>query len=97
MTPDILLAIRCKKLLSVADMDQGFIFPDYASQVVVSYFQAASVATLAAYAKMGGDSPDVLMKLAIWQQELGDKAAAARTLDSVNFIYPENEAQHRRF
>jgi tetratricopeptide (TPR) repeat protein len=213
LTPDILIAIRGKKLLPVANMDQGFIFPEYPSQVIVSYFQAgsicdyiqerwgddkllemvhsfaalkttpvvieedlkmspaefdkaymawldkqvgeraakfdtwrnglkalaaikddettlhtapgiiamypeyvgganayemlataqstkgdkaAAVATLAAYAKMGGENPDALMTLATWQQELGDKAGAARTLDSVNFIYPENEALHRR-
>jgi tetratricopeptide (TPR) repeat protein len=43
LTPEILLAIRDKKLLPVAQMDQGFIFPDYPSQVVVSYFQAGSI------------------------------------------------------
>jgi tetratricopeptide (TPR) repeat protein len=43
MTPEILLAIRDKKLLPVAQMDQGFIFPEYPSQVVVSYFQAGSI------------------------------------------------------
>ena len=43
LTPEILLAIRDKKLLPVADMDQGFIFPDYPSQVLVSYFQAGSI------------------------------------------------------
>jgi tetratricopeptide (TPR) repeat protein len=43
LTPEILLAIRDKKLLPVAEMDQGFIFPDYPSQVLVSYFQAGSI------------------------------------------------------
>jgi cellulose synthase operon protein C len=43
LTPEILLAIRDKKLLPVAQMDQGFIFPEYPSQVVVSYFQAGSI------------------------------------------------------
>jgi cellulose synthase operon protein C len=43
LTPEILLAIRDKKLLPVADMDQGFIFPEYPSQVLVSYFQAGSI------------------------------------------------------
>ena len=52
--------------------------------------KAASVATRAAYAKMRGESLDVSMKLATWQQELGDKAAA-EMLDSVNFIDFENE------
>jgi tetratricopeptide (TPR) repeat protein len=43
LTPEILLAIRDKKLLPVAQMDQGFIFPEYPSQVLVSYFQAGSI------------------------------------------------------
>ncbi len=43
LTPEVLLAIRDKKLLPVAQMDQGFIFPEYPSQVVVSYFQAGSI------------------------------------------------------
>ena len=43
LTPEILLAIRDKKLLPVAQMDQGFIFPEYPSQVIVSYFQAGSI------------------------------------------------------
>jgi tetratricopeptide (TPR) repeat protein len=43
LTPEILLAIHNKKLLPVADMDQGFIFPEYPSQVLVSYFQAGSI------------------------------------------------------
>jgi cellulose synthase operon protein C len=43
LTPEILLAIRDKKLLPVADMDQGFIFPEYPTQVLVSYFQAGSI------------------------------------------------------
>jgi tetratricopeptide (TPR) repeat protein len=212
LTPDILIAIRDKKLLSVANMDQGFIFPEYPSQVIVSYFQGGSICdyiaerwgegklldmvhsfaalkptpqvieedlklttadfdkaymawldkqvgnrakdfdkwrnalkslaavkdnditletapnvialypeyvgdanayemlaaaqlakdnkpaaskTLAAYAKMGGESPEALAKLAALQEEQGDKAAAAKTLESINYIYPENEALHR--
>ncbi|MEI9981144.1 MAG: tetratricopeptide repeat protein [Edaphobacter sp.] len=40
LTPEILVAIREKKLLPVAEMDRGFIFPEYPAQVLVSYFQA---------------------------------------------------------
>ena len=42
-TPEILLAIRDKKLLPVARLDRGFVYPDYPSQVFVSYFQAGSI------------------------------------------------------
>jgi tetratricopeptide (TPR) repeat protein len=43
VSPDILVAIRDKKLLPVAKLDRGFIFPDYPAQVVVSYFEAGSM------------------------------------------------------
>jgi tetratricopeptide (TPR) repeat protein len=43
VTPEVLLAIRDKKLLPVAELDRGFVFPSYSSQVVVSYFQAGSI------------------------------------------------------
>ena len=43
VSPEILAAIRDKKLLPVAKLDRGFIFPDYPAQVVVSYFEAGSI------------------------------------------------------
>ena len=42
-TPEILAAIRDKKLLPVAKLDRGFVYPDYPTQVIVSYFQAGSI------------------------------------------------------
>ncbi len=43
ISPEILVAIRDKKLLPVAKLDRGFIFPEYPAQVVVSYFEAGSI------------------------------------------------------
>jgi tetratricopeptide (TPR) repeat protein len=43
MTPDIVIALRDKKLLPVADLDKGFVHPEYPSQVFVSYFQAGRI------------------------------------------------------
>ncbi len=40
MTPEMVSAIRDKKLLPVIDLDKGFVRPDYPGQVLVSYFQA---------------------------------------------------------
>ncbi len=40
ITPDIIVALRDHKLLPVADLDRGFIHPEYAAQVLVSYFEA---------------------------------------------------------
>ncbi len=45
MTPDIVVALRDRKLLPVADLDRGFVRPQYPSQVLVSYFQADVSAT----------------------------------------------------
>jgi len=43
LTPEVVSAIKAKKLLPVADMDKGFIFPEYPDQVLVSYYQAGTV------------------------------------------------------
>ena len=43
VTPDVLLAIRDKKLLPITRLDRGFVFPEYPQQVIVSYFQAGSI------------------------------------------------------
>jgi cellulose synthase operon protein C len=43
VSPEILIALRDKKLLPVADLDRGFVRPEYASQVIVSYFQAGRI------------------------------------------------------
>lgn len=42
-TPAVLVAIRAKGLLPVAELDRGFVYPEYPSQVVVSYFQAGAI------------------------------------------------------
>jgi tetratricopeptide (TPR) repeat protein len=43
VTPEVLIAIRERKLLPLAQLDRGFVYPEYPSQVVVSYFQAGSI------------------------------------------------------
>jgi tetratricopeptide (TPR) repeat protein len=42
-TPEVLAAIRDKKFLPVVKLDRGFVYPEYPSQVLVSYFQAGSL------------------------------------------------------
>ena len=42
-TPEVLVAIRDKKLLPVAKLDRGFVYPEYPAQVLVSYFQAGTI------------------------------------------------------
>jgi len=43
LTPEVLAAIRDKKLLPVLQLDRGFVRPSYPAQVVVSYFQAGRI------------------------------------------------------
>jgi cellulose synthase operon protein C len=43
MTPDIINAIKDKKLMAVAEIDRGFVHPTYPSQVIVSYYQAGKI------------------------------------------------------
>ena len=43
LTPEIVAVIHDLKLLPVAKMDQGFIFPEYPEQVLVSYYQAGTI------------------------------------------------------
>jgi tetratricopeptide (TPR) repeat protein len=43
LDPDAIEAIKTKKLLSVSDIDRGFMHPAYPAQVVVSYFQAGKI------------------------------------------------------
>jgi tetratricopeptide (TPR) repeat protein len=216
ITPDILVAIRDKKLLPVAQLDSGFVRPDYPGQVIVSYYEAgricdyiqsrwgadkllemvhsfaqvrttpeviqqdlgispeefdkqfqqwlnndigavvanfdqwhtdlkqlvaldqdknwddvikegaevvrlypqyvydanaydfiaeadvakgdkqAAASILTSYEKMGGRSPATLKELASLEKDLGEPAAAAATLDRINYIYPESEDLHRQ-
>ena len=43
VSPEVLVAIRDKKLLPVTQLDRGFVFPQYPAQVVVTYFEAGSI------------------------------------------------------
>jgi tetratricopeptide (TPR) repeat protein len=43
MTPDIVVAMRDKKLLPIAALDRGFVREEYPHQVVVSYYQAGRI------------------------------------------------------
>jgi tetratricopeptide (TPR) repeat protein len=43
LTPEIVVALKGKKLLPVADLDRGFVRPEYDTQVFVSYYQAGRI------------------------------------------------------
>jgi tetratricopeptide (TPR) repeat protein len=48
------------------------------------------------YSRVGGRGPSLVKRLASLQQEAGDNAEATKTLERLNFIYPEDEDLHRR-
>ncbi|MBV8896253.1 MAG: hypothetical protein JO051_07065, partial [Acidobacteriaceae bacterium] len=43
LTPEIVSALKNKRLLPVADLDRGFIRPEYPTQVLVSYYEAGKI------------------------------------------------------
>jgi tetratricopeptide (TPR) repeat protein len=43
LTPDIIAALKQKKLLPIRDIDRGFVRPEYPNQVLVSYYQAGKI------------------------------------------------------
>jgi len=43
ITPEIITAIRDKKLLPIAQIDRGFVHPAFPAQVIVSYFEAGKM------------------------------------------------------
>jgi tetratricopeptide (TPR) repeat protein len=43
VTPDVVAALSDKKLLPIAELDRGFVRPEYPAQVIVSYFQAGRI------------------------------------------------------
>src|SRR5579871_2316211 len=46
--------------------------------------------------KRGGRNPEALKKLASLQEESGDKAATAATLERINYFYPVNDEDLHR-
>jgi tetratricopeptide (TPR) repeat protein len=43
LSPDVIMAIKGKKLLPIASLDRGFVHPTAPAQVIISYFQAGRI------------------------------------------------------
>ncbi|MBI3209644.1 MAG: tetratricopeptide repeat protein [Candidatus Solibacter usitatus] len=43
LDPNVLKAVKDKKLLPIAELDRGFIRPNYPGQIIVSYFQGGRI------------------------------------------------------
>ena len=65
MKLDYMEAIKAKKLLSTAELNNGFIRPKYPQQVVVSYYQASLVCD---YIDQKFGFPAIKKMLALYKQ-----------------------------
>jgi predicted Zn-dependent protease len=59
--------------------------------------KAAAVRELEAYRGAGGKNPETLKKLATLEQETGNAKQAQRTLEELNYVYPEEPELHRQW
>jgi cellulose synthase operon protein C len=82
------------------------IYPDYVEANSVYELMAeaylakedkpGAVRELEAYATRGGRNPATLKKLATLHEQTANRQAAARALERLNYIYPNDEELHRR-
>jgi cellulose synthase operon protein C len=83
VTPDVLAAIRDKKLLPVAKLDRGFVSPEYPAQVIVSYYQAGTICDFIG-SKWGED------KLLAMAHDYGDVKPTPEVLQKEFSLSPED-------
>ena len=82
LDPQVIAAIKHKKLLPVAEMDRGFVHPSYPSQVVVSYFQAGRICGFIAH-EWGYD------KLLAMMHDFSVNATTAQVIEKELGMRPE--------
>lgn len=96
LDPHVIMAIKDKKLLPVAELDRGFVHPEYPTQVVVSYFEAGRMCDFInrewGWPKLlamihdfagGASTPEVIQKeLGVKPQEFDERFMAALTAET---------------
>ena len=82
LDPPSIMAMKDKKLLGIADLDRGFIHPNYPEQVIVSYFQGGQVITFIAE-KWGFD------KVLAMIHAFGDKKDTVEVIQQELNLKPE--------
>jgi hypothetical protein len=82
LDPPSIMAMKDKKLLGIADLDRGFIHPNYPEQVIVSYFQGGQVITFIAE-KWGYD------KVLSMIHAFGDKKDTVEVIEQELKLKPE--------
>jgi tetratricopeptide (TPR) repeat protein len=76
-------------------------FPDSGYDLMADAYlakndKAAAIHALETYRKNGGTNVDTLKKLAKLQQDAGNSKQAEITLQTLNYIYPQDEDTHQR-
>ncbi|MEP7363482.1 MAG: tetratricopeptide repeat protein [Acidobacteriota bacterium] len=90
---------KAKELIAIYPdfVEPGSVYETAADAYLELKDKAGARKVLEQYANKGGKMPVTLKKLASLQEEAGDKAAAARSLNKINYIYPQkDEAMHRK-
>ncbi len=96
LDPHVIMAIKDKKLLPVAELDRGFVHPEYPTQVVVSYFEAGRMCDFInrewGWPKLlamihdfagGASTPEVIQKeLGVKPEEFDKRFMAALTAET---------------
>jgi tetratricopeptide (TPR) repeat protein len=82
LDPQVIGALKHKKLLPVAELDRGFVHPTYPSQVVVSYFQAGRICGFIAH-EWGYD------KLLAMMHDYSANAATTQVIEKELGLKPE--------
>jgi tetratricopeptide (TPR) repeat protein len=77
-------------------VENGSAYELLASAHIEKNDKASAMKVLERYSSAGGRNPQLLMKLATMQEEIGKKSEAARTLERLMFVYPMQEELHRR-
>ena len=80
---EAIMAIKDKKLLPIAELDRGYIHPNYPSQVIVSYFQGGQVITYIVE-KFG------YQKVLDMIQAFGDKKSTVEVIEEQLKMKPED-------
>ena len=77
-------------------VEPGSVYEFLANAYLAKNDKPQAIVQLSRYAEVGGRDPVLLKQLASLQDEAGDKRAAARTLQRLDWIYLKDEEAHKK-
>ena len=77
-------------------VEAGSVYEFLAEAYLAKDDKAKAVSELERYSSVGGRNPGSIRRLATLQAEQGRKADAAKTLERLNVIYPEDDQEHKQ-